>query len=201
MHALKPVISGYSPETLEECDSAVLLTALGEEVSEKAVEKISPWRFAPPISPDMAARQERRRINLESVVGFCRKVEKRYPGGRHHTLLIEGVGGAMVPLNRHHTVLDWMAALKVPTLLVAGSYLGTISHTLTTISAMRAKGVEPAALVVCESEENPVPVGETVKTLVNFLPDLPVDVIDRVKGGKRPWEQVADLTGLVEPKT
>ena len=44
-------------------------------------------------------------------------------------LLIEGIGGIMVPLDARHTVLDWMNALDLPLLLVAGSYLGSLSHT------------------------------------------------------------------------
>ena len=180
-----------------ESDSAVILQSLGEPVDARAIERISPWRFEAAVSPDMAAHRERRRLNLDSVVEFCEKVRAQHPGGRHHTLLIEGVGGAMVPLNKQHTVLEWIAALKVPSLVVTGSYLGTISHTLTTVAAMRQRGVEPAALVVSESEENPVPVGETVETITRFLPGLPVAVMSRVRSTSRPWEKAPDLTHLV----
>ena len=55
---------------------------------------------------------------------------------RRDILLIEGVGGIMVPLDAERTVLDVMMALQLPLILVAGSYLGTISHTLTALDAL-----------------------------------------------------------------
>ena len=54
-------------------------------------------------------------------------------------LLIEGVGGIVVPLNDRHTVLDWMIALNVPLVLVTGTYLGTLSHTLTCIDVLKRR--------------------------------------------------------------
>jgi len=180
-----------------ESDSAVLLQSLGIAPNERAIDKISPWRFEAPISPDMAARRERRRLSLEAIVNFCRKAQEKLPNSKKHTLLIEGVGGPMVPLNKQHTVMDWMAALGVPSLLVAGSYLGTISHTLTAVEAMRGRGVPPVALIVSESEDNPVPLGETVETLSRFLEDIPIVVLDRIVGQKKPWEHSANLAHLV----
>lgn len=197
VHALKPVISGYTQADFMESDSAVLLQSLGIAPDEGAIDKISPWRFEAPISPDMAARRERRRLSLDAIVNFCHKAQAKWPDGNKGTLLIEGVGGPMVPLNKRHTVMDWMAALGVPSLLVAGSYLGTISHTLTTVEAMRAHGVPPVALIVSESEENPVPIAETVETLSRFLEDMPIVVVERIAGQKKPWERGADLAHLV----
>ena len=66
-------------------------------------------------------------------------------------MLIEGVGGIMVPLDERHTVLDWMSALRLPVLLVAGSYLGTISHTLTALHVLAQRNLDIAAVVVSES--------------------------------------------------
>ena len=54
---------------------------------------------------------------------------------------IEGVGGIMVPLDRKHTVLDWAKALGLPLIVVAGSYLGTISHTLTALRVIADAGL------------------------------------------------------------
>ena len=105
-------------------------------------------------------------------------------------LVIEGVGGLMVPLDQTHTVLDWMLALKSPAfvpLLVVGSYLGTISHTLTTLDVMRRNDLAPRAIVVSESLSNPVPLEETVETIARFAK---CDVRAVARGGE------ADLAGL-----
>ena len=68
-------------------------------------------------------------------------------------MLIEGIGGIMVPLDGKHTVLDWMSALRCPVLVVAGSYLGTISHTLTALHVLAQRNLDIAAIVVSESEK------------------------------------------------
>ena len=65
--------------------------------------------------------------------------------------LIEGIGGVMAPLDARHTVLDWIAALGAPALLVVGSYLGTLSHSLTAAAALRQRGVALLGVVVSES--------------------------------------------------
>ena len=57
----------------------------------------------------------------------------------------------MVPLDAEHTVLDWIAALRAPAVLVVGSYLGTLSHTLTAAAVLRERGCALAAVIVSES--------------------------------------------------
>jgi dethiobiotin synthetase len=85
----------------------------------------------------------------------------------------------MVPLDAEHTVLDWIAALGAPALLVVGSYLGTLSHSLTAAGALRARGVTIAGIVVSESEVEPVPAAETAATLARFVAPVPLLVLPR----------------------
>lgn len=174
--ALKPVISGFDPGAIGDSDTGLLLTAMGEELDEASVGAISPWRFAEPISPDMAANHEGRRLDAREIATFCRYAA---PGGENGLLLVEGIGGVMVPLNERETVLDWMVALGWPSLLVAGSYLGTLSHTLTALSAIRARGLTVAGIIVSESPESPVPLSETADTLRNFSEGVPVVTLPR----------------------
>ncbi len=187
VRALKPVLSGYDPADAAVSDSGVILAALGEAVTVDAVAAMTPWRFAAPLSPDMAAAREGREIDFDALVRFCR-------ADGPETLLIEGVGGAMVPLTATHTVVDWMVALDIPTLVVAGSYLGTISHTLTTVAAIRGRGIAVAGVVVSESESNPVPLPETVQTIARFLPDTAVIAAPRSKDEAA----MPDLTAFVQ---
>jgi dethiobiotin synthetase len=163
VRALKPVVSGFDATTAAASDPAVLLAALGRDAGMDAIAAISPWRFQAPLSPDMAARRERTSISFDALVDFCRAAMVE-----DGVLLIEGVGGVMVPLDDHHTVLDWMGALGVPVLLVCGSYLGTISHTLTAIDVLARRGLEPLAVVVNESAGSTVDLAETVATLGRF---------------------------------
>lgn len=167
--ALKPVISGYDPARHEESDIAKL------GAGGAAVAEIAPWRFAAPLSPDRAAAQEGKHIDFAALVDWCRAAIARNPG----LLLIEGIGGAMVPLDATHTVRDWIAALGIPVVLVAGSYLGALSHTLTALAALRAVGVMPAAIVVNESEGGGVSLDDTLASLRPHIGGVPLHVLRR----------------------
>ncbi len=173
--ALKPVVSGFSRETLATSDPTVLLEALGVPVSEEAIDAVSPWRFAAPLSPDMAAAREGRAIAFAELIAFCRA----HIAGSHGTVLIEGVGGVLVPLDARHTVRDWMAALNIPVVLVTGSYLGTISHTLTALEAIARAGLRTAALVVNESADSTVLLDETIATLARFAAGIAIVPLTR----------------------
>lgn len=157
--ALKPVISGYD-EVDENSDTALLLAAQGGS----EIEAISPFRFAAPLSPNLAAAKEGRTVSLEALTTFCLQPRDA------DVVLVEGVGGLMVPLNNEHTTLDWMTALGWPVILVAGSYLGAISHALTACEMLRAKGLLLQAVVVSESEESTVELADTTETMQQFLP-------------------------------
>ena len=174
--ALKPVITGFDPGTAAESDSGLLLAAMDEALDTASIGAISPWRFAEPISPDMAAAHECRRLDATEIATFCRYAA---PGGEGGMLLVEGIGGVMVPLNDQETVLDWMVALGWPVLLVVGSYLGTLSHSLTAVDAIRARDLALAGIIVSESAENPVPLAETAQTLRRFAGDVLVIALPR----------------------
>jgi len=171
--ALKPVASGFTAATAGDSDSGALLRAQGLELTAANFDLISPWRFAAPLSPDMAATREHRSIPFPTLVDFCRA-----PSTADVTL-IEGIGGVMVPLDAEHTVLDWIVTLGAPVLLVVGSYLGTLSHSLTAVAALRARGAALAGVVVSESTEQPVAAVETAAALQRFLQPTAVRVLPR----------------------
>jgi dethiobiotin synthetase len=190
--ALKPVVSGFDAASPGDSDSGQLLRALGLPVDAEHLDAVSPWRFAAALSPDMAAAREHRALDFERLVDFCRRPRQT------DVTLIEGIGGVMVPLDERHTVLDWIAALGVPTLLVAGSYLGTLSHTLSAAGMLAARGCVVAGIVVSESPEQPVPSDETAATLRRFVADIPVLVVPRqgaVRAGPIPIDELALLIG------
>lgn len=162
--AIKPVVSGFDPAAVEESDPAVLLRALGLSVTAQEIDRISPWRFRAALSPDLAAEREGRSIDVDAVVTFCQTAIEQ----RRDILLIEGAGGVMVPLDRERTVLDVMMAVQLPLILVAGSYLGTISHTLTALDALFRRGLRVLAIVVSETPGSSVPLDDTVAAIARF---------------------------------
>jgi len=163
VRALKPVMSGYDPARHEESDAA------------KVGAGRTAWVYAAPLSPDLAAAKEGKAIDFNELVSWCRGEIDRDDG----LLLIEGVGGAMVPLTAHHTVRDWIVTLGIPALLVCGSHLGTLSHTLTALAALREVGVVPAMIVVNESAGSTVSLDDTLVSLVPHIGDIQVVTLRR----------------------
>jgi len=185
VRALKPLVSGLDEASFAGSDPAALLAALGETVAYENAGLVSRWRYKAALSPDMAAAREGQTIDFVELVNHCLDAARD-----DETLVIEGVGGLMVPLDERHTVLDWMLELKrlqLRSLLVVGSYLGTISHTLTTLEVMRRNDLEPRAIVVSESLSAPVPLEETVATIRRFAK---LDTIALPRDGE------PDLAGL-----
>lgn len=193
VHALKPVVSGYDPNDMAESDPGVLLSSLGRPLDSEQVHRISPFRFAAPLSPNMAAEREGRTLDYAGVLDFCQRSVTAHRG----LLLIEGVGGAMVPLDDHHTVLDWMIALSVPLIVVTGSYLGSISHTLTCVEVLHQRGLSITALVVNESADSTVSMEDTANTLNRFVPDVPTVTIPRMAADAPDHSAFARLSALI----
>src|SRR3546814_5383979 len=119
---LKPVLSGFDPATRATSDAGVLLSALDLPVTEAALDRMSPWRFRAPLSPDMAAAREGRPGPFDGLFDHCRDRFAAAAG----PLLIYGPGGAVVPPDAGPTVLAWRRATPLPALLVLGTSLGVI---------------------------------------------------------------------------
>jgi dethiobiotin synthetase len=193
VEAVKPVVSGFDPAQAAGSDPGVLLRALGAPVTMESIERISPWRFRAPVSPDLAAARENRRIDVDQVIAFCQSaVEKR-----QDVLLIEGVGGIMVPLDGERTILDVMMALGLPLILVAGSYLGTISHTLTALDSLYRRDMNVLAIIVSETPGSTVPLEDTVNELSRFAE--PVIAVPRRKREEAKPVGKGPLGGLFNP--
>ncbi|MGB6822190.1 MAG: dethiobiotin synthase [Candidatus Acidiferrales bacterium] len=106
------------------------------------------YRFAPPVSPHLAARLAEARIELRKI--------KLPQIADSENLIVEGAGGALVPINSRQLMTDLMAHLNLPVLLVARTSLGTINHTLLSIAALRAARLDLRGVVMVgkENREN-----------------------------------------------
>ena len=194
MRALKPVISGFDREAAAGSDTGLLLAAQGLEVTDKEIDAISPWRFKAPLSPDIAAAREGRSVEYEKLLGFCREAVAQTD--RDSVLLIEGIGGTMVPLDMSHTVRDWIAALGIPAIIVTGTYLGSLSHCLTAVESLRQFGIVAAALVVSESVDGAMTPAEQAVTLGRFLNGIRSVTLPRLPANDD-WHSAPDLTSVV----
>ncbi|HVA12381.1 MAG TPA: dethiobiotin synthase [Stellaceae bacterium] len=191
--ALKPVASGFDPARIGDSDPAVLLAALGEAATATALDRVAPWRFRAPLSPDMAARREQRVVDFAALIDHSRAAI----AAAADMLLIEGIGGIMVPLDDRHTVIDWMTALRVPAILIGGNYLGAISHVLSALDALRARALSVAAVVVNETPGSSVTLDETAATIARFAAGVPVMTLPRLDRADRPHPALQRLADLI----
>jgi dethiobiotin synthetase len=173
---LKPLLSGYDPADAASSDTGRLLTASGVAITLESIDLVSPWRYAAPLSPDMAAAREGKTVPVDDVIAYCAAaIAEADESGM--SLLIEGIGGVMVPLDDTRTVADLIAALGIPAILVGGSYLGSLSHTLTAYEALRARNVTVDSVIVSETPDSDVPLDETRDVLARFVVPVPVEVM------------------------
>jgi dethiobiotin synthetase len=192
--AIKPIYSGFDPKNFADSDPGLLLKALGRPVTLEEIARISPWRFEAAMAPDMAARKEGRDIDFEGVLDFCRRAIKEHAG----TLLIEGAGGIMVPIRGRDTFIDLIKELQIPAVLITGSYLGALSHTLTCMDVLAQQQIPVSVIVVSESKDSTVPLADTVDTIARFADRTSLVSLPRLsaRDADHPaFGEIADLLG------
>ena len=128
-------------------DLALCLNAAGISPTAELVEQQVPYCFRFPASPHLAAEMEDRAVEPEVIIENCRKLAARYKW-----LIVEGVGGIMVPLRRDLLLADLLARLQPKTLVVARSGLGTLNHTLLTLEALRKRKIPVLGIVFSDPE-------------------------------------------------
>src|SRR6516225_3412778 len=103
----------------------------------------------------------------------------------------------MVPLDDRRTVLDLMSVLRIPAILVAGTYVGTISHTLSALEVMARRNLDIAAVIVSESEGSAASLEETVATVERFADAIDVVGIPRLAPAVDDHAAFARVAGLL----
>jgi len=104
--------------------------------------------FDPPVSPHLAAREAGARICLETLSW---PPTANY-GAPDRPWIVEGAGGALVPVNEHQTMIDVMRRIGLPVLIASRTALGTINHTLLTLMALRCARLEVRGVVLIGDE-------------------------------------------------
>jgi len=104
---------------------------------------VNPYRYREPIAPHLAAIRAGSIIKPTSIMNAFRTVSQN-----HDFMIVEGAGGIMVPLSGKYLYLDLARRMNLPVIIVARPGLGTINHTLLTISALKAKSVPILGIVI-----------------------------------------------------
>ncbi|MDF0644162.1 MAG: dethiobiotin synthase [Nitrospira sp.] len=141
---MKPIETGIMTSRLAQSDAA-RLQAVTE--CDDALGAICPFQFELPLAPLAAARAERRQIDLGVIQKVYRLLSRRY-----EYVVIEGVGGVHVPLGPRIEVLDLIARLKFPVVVVGRTALGGINHALLTVEALRRRRIPVAAVMLNQTK-------------------------------------------------
>lgn len=166
----KPAVSGLAEGG--ESDHALLRRAAG---SAQTDDGIAPYRYDPPVSPhlgaELAGEVIERRLLLERAQAAADDSD---------FLVAEGVGGLLVPLTLGYLVRDLARDLALPLVIAASPGLGTINHTLLTVEAARAVGLEVAAIVLTPWPDEPDTVEASNREAIERLGDVRVEVLGTI---------------------
>lgn len=158
---MKPVQTGDYPG-----DAAVLRLAAGVD---DPLKLILPCYLQAPLAPAVAASLGDRPVSptliMEGFHELCR---------RHEFMIVEGVGGLMVPLLDGYSVADLIIAMGLPALVVARPGLGTINHTLLTIKQAQSAGIRVLGTVINGCTDQPDLAERTNPQAIERYSGLPV---------------------------
>jgi dethiobiotin synthetase len=191
--AMKPVASGCvaSASGLRNDDAEQLSGQCSDQLP---YEWINPYAFEPAVAPHLVAAETRTRIEVERI----REAFHRLAAGVDN-VVVEGVGGWLVPIDATRTMQDVAVALGLPVILVVGIRLGCINHALLTAAAITRSGLNLAGWVANRIDPDCERQDENVLTLqarlaAPLLADFPHAA--EVAGSPRQWPRSLDLEAL-----
>ncbi len=120
-------------------DAYALKEASGGEVD---LDKVNPVWMRTAAAPYVAAMFEKASIEIEPLIKGASELAEQCD-----VVIAEGAGGWMVPVLKDYTIGDYAKELGLPVILIVGNKLGALNHTMLTVQAMRASGVEPVGLI------------------------------------------------------
>lgn len=160
---IKPIASGCEQQEGQLVNQDALIH---QKHAQLPMDLVNPWKFKSAVSPHLAAKEEGCSLDIESIASYC--MDFTFPGLK--TLLIEGAGGLMVPLNNSSTWVDFLRITKIPVILVVGMKLGCLNHALLTQSAFGSNGIECVGWIANCIDPHMLMPDENIDTLKTMLP-------------------------------
>jgi adenosylmethionine---8-amino-7-oxononanoate aminotransferase len=115
------------------------------------------YRFQAPLSPDRAAALEGREVSLQKIINSFDEAlghrNEKEGLGASDFFIVEGAGGLEVPISTKEKISDLVRELRLPTILVASTRLGTINHTLLTVKRMQTLGLPLMGVILVGNED------------------------------------------------
>ena len=187
VRALKPIITGLDETPRPDWPHDHVLLA---RVAEDEPERVILAGYGPPVSPHLAAELAGRPLDPAALRSGIQRA-----AGEGEVLVVEGVGGLLVPLGERYSVRDLARDVGLPLVVAARPSLGTINHTLLTLEAARAEGLPVAGVVLTPWPEAPSAVELSNRRTIARLGDVPVTTLPYL--GKATVELLAAAGALL----
>jgi dethiobiotin synthetase len=159
---MKPVAAGHAVGGGPNEDVSRLAAAGNVEA---ALADRNPYSIAEPVAPHLGAARERIVLDLDVIAAAHARL-----GTSADVVVVEGAGGALVPLDQRHDMLDIARRLRLPVLLVVGVRLGCLSHARMSALAISARGLDLAGWVASRVDPGMALADENVAWLARELP-------------------------------
>lgn len=157
---------GYKPISCGDREDAQILAAASGGLE---VDEINPLHFNSALAPHVAALLENTSITPADLVSSYQQIAEKYS-----PVLVEGAGGWEVPITENYFISDLAKDLSLPVILVAGNRLGALNHILLSLSAIKAKGLTCAGIVLNQLEDEMDTPMITNKGILESLTDVPL---------------------------
>jgi dethiobiotin synthetase len=187
--AMKPIESGCRKgrDMLVPYDGMFLRQVAGME---DPVTLVTPCCFETPLSPLAASETEGKEVDLDGIRKAYRALNREY-----EAIVVEGIGGLMVPLKRDYFVADMAKDFGLPLIIIARPGLGTINHTMLTVNHALEAGLKVAGVIINHSRPPEKDLAE--KTNPGIIQQIcPVPLIGIFPYLKDMGEEVLERTAL-----
>src|SRR3954447_16553039 len=165
--SFKPVITGLDEPVVDWPRDHELLASVCNV--RQAPEDIAPHRYGPAVSPHLAEQLAGEEIDPGDLVA-----QAQTEAAKAAALVVEGVGGLLVPLAKDYLVRDFAGELSLPVVIAARPGLGTISHSLLTIEAARAVALRIQAVVLTPWPDEPEAIHASNRETIERFGEVPV---------------------------
>ncbi len=143
---MKPIETGVDPEcsSAANSDAKFLMEVAG---SPDAETEVCPYRLKTPASPYQSAQIEGTQIQPSAILEKFKILQSR-----HKMMLVEGIGGLLVPITRNFNVADLVLEIGLPLIIVSRLRVGTLNHTLLTVNAAKQYGIKIKGIILNQQE-------------------------------------------------
>ena len=167
---MKPFATGIPYTTKFQSEDVSLLVKHSGTTDPEIL--INPYFFPMPTSPYMAAKKLEKKIDMDIVLSNFDKLQSI-----HDVVLVEGIGGILTPILKDYFVADLIKDMNLDTIVVAGTKMGSVNHTLLTLDSCKKYGLRVSGLVINKIESE----GYDVQDLEDDLVSLSgIDVICKI---------------------